>query len=129
MCSPISPISQNQRLLNRPLPGWVAMAALAGLAVAACASAASVASSATAPAASTAASTPALPFAPSEMNAPEVKARLGGLVVVDVRFLVDFNQAHVPGAISMPLAEIEQRYRELPRGKPIVVYAEANDCG
>lgn len=75
---------------------------------------------------------PSLAFLGSpQMSVEEVRARLesGGLVVVDARFRTDFDESHVPGAISMPLSEIEQRRQELPGGKPVVVYAEANDCG
>ena len=45
------------------------------------------------------------------------------VVVVDVRSKEDFDEGHIPGAVSMPWQqEIEARYTELPRDKEIVIY-------
>jgi len=53
----------------------------------------------------------------------ELKEKLDAgaeVVVVDVRSKEEFDQGHIPGAISIPYSEIEARYRELPRDKEIV---------
>lgn len=55
----------------------------------------------------------------------ELKEKLDAgddLVIVDVRSKEEFDQGHVPGAVSIPYAEIEARYRELPRDKEIITY-------
>ncbi|HEV7516873.1 MAG TPA: rhodanese-like domain-containing protein [Thermoanaerobaculia bacterium] len=46
----------------------------------------------------------------------------GKAVVVDVRSAADYATSHVHGAISIPLAEIEQRSKELPRESFIITY-------
>jgi 3-mercaptopyruvate sulfurtransferase SseA len=46
----------------------------------------------------------------------------GDAVVVDVRSRTEYEQAHVPGALHIPLAEIETRFNELPRGVEIITY-------
>ena len=46
----------------------------------------------------------------------------GKAVVVDVRSAADYAASHVHGAISIPLAEIEQRSKELPRESFIITY-------
>jgi len=55
----------------------------------------------------------------------ELKEKLDAgadLVVVDVRSKEEFDQGHIPGAVSIPYSEIEARYRELPRDKEIITY-------
>jgi rhodanese-related sulfurtransferase len=58
--------------------------------------------------------------------APEaLKAKLDAgedIVIVDARSLAEYETAHIEGAISIPLAEIDNRYNELPRDKGIVLY-------
>jgi rhodanese-related sulfurtransferase len=61
----------------------------------------------------------------------ELLARLEAgepLMVVDVRPLEEYQAAHVPGAVSIPLAELERRMRELPRDREIVAYCRGPYC-
>src|SRR5437879_13706282 len=61
----------------------------------------------------------------------ELLARLRAgepLVVVDVRPAEEFQAAHVAGAVSIPLAELEQRLRELPREREVVAYCRGPYC-
>ena len=44
------------------------------------------------------------------------------IVVIDTRSRAEYEAAHIPGAISMPYAEVEARYQELPRTAPIITY-------
>lgn len=44
------------------------------------------------------------------------------IVVADARSLGEYRQLHIPGAISIPLSELEARMDELPRGETIVFY-------
>ena len=48
------------------------------------------------------------------------------VVVVDVRGKEDFDEGHIPGAISIPWEELEARYTELPHGEEIITYC--SDC-
>jgi rhodanese-related sulfurtransferase/DNA-binding HxlR family transcriptional regulator len=50
------------------------------------------------------------------------------LVVVDVRPAEEYRAAHVPGSVSIPLDELEERLRELPRGGEIVAYCRGPYC-
>ena len=44
------------------------------------------------------------------------------LVIVDTRSRDEWEQAHIPNALSFPAEEIEARHRELPRDTKIVLY-------
>lgn len=55
----------------------------------------------------------------------ELKAALDEgrpVVVVDVRSREAFDEKHVEGAMSVPLAELEQRLAELPKSADVVLY-------
>lgn len=56
--------------------------------------------------------------------------RHGGsdIVLVDLRGRDDYRGGHIEGAVSMPLDEIDKRYRELPREKEIVTYCYNQHC-
>jgi rhodanese-related sulfurtransferase len=46
-------------------------------------------------------------------------------VVLDMRPAEKFAQGRVPGAMNIPLAELEERYGEIPAGKRIVAYGDS----
>jgi len=60
------------------------------------------------------------------MTLNELKNKLdkkADIIVVDVRSKYSFVQEHIKGAISIPLGEVEERYKELlPKDKEIVFY-------
>ena len=56
------------------------------------------------------------------------KVRKGDAVLIDVRPEAEYRTAHLPGARSLPLTELEARLRELPRGKDIVAYCRGPFC-
>jgi rhodanese-related sulfurtransferase len=60
----------------------------------------------------------------------DLVARLrDGLVsVLDVRPEDEFTLGHVPGAIKIPLGELERRLRELPMDREIVAYCRGPYC-
>jgi rhodanese-related sulfurtransferase len=60
----------------------------------------------------------------------ELAERLGegAVVVLDVRPLVEYEQGHVAGARSIPIAELEQRLSDLPSGQEIVAYCRGPYC-
>lgn len=49
-------------------------------------------------------------------------------VVLDVRPPEEFAAGHLPGAVSVPLAELRRRLKELPRDKEIVAYCRGPYC-
>jgi rhodanese-related sulfurtransferase len=50
------------------------------------------------------------------------------LVVLDVRPIEEYAAGHLPAAISIPLAELRRRLRELPRDKEVVAYCRGPYC-
>jgi 3-mercaptopyruvate sulfurtransferase SseA len=54
----------------------------------------------------------------------EAKAAVdaGTAILVDVRDAGSFAESHIPGALSVPLAELEQRLGELDRSQWIITY-------
>ncbi|PZG12843.1 ArsR/SmtB family transcription factor [Nonomuraea aridisoli] len=64
------------------------------------------------------------------VTADELADRLAdpGTVVVDVRSAGDYAAGHVPGAISVPLAELRERLAELPRQAEVVAYCGGPYC-
>lgn len=50
------------------------------------------------------------------------------VVLLDVRPEVEFRAGHLPGALSIPLDELERRLEELPPGKLIVAYCRGPYC-
>lgn len=65
------------------------------------------------------------------ISGKELLARLKAgepLVVIDVRPVEEYQAAHLPGAVSIPLGELEQRLRELPRDRQVVAYCRGPYC-
>jgi rhodanese-related sulfurtransferase/DNA-binding transcriptional ArsR family regulator len=56
------------------------------------------------------------------------QAKSGDVIVIDVRPQPEFDQAHLPFARSMPIAELEQRLSELPKRRQIVAYCRGPFC-
>ncbi len=56
------------------------------------------------------------------------QARRGEVVVIDVRPRQEYDEAHLPFARSMPVAELKRRINELPKGKEIVAYCRGPFC-
>ena len=50
------------------------------------------------------------------------------VVVIDVRPAEEFESGHLPGALSIPMAELEGRLESLPRGKPVVAFCRGPYC-
>ena len=65
------------------------------------------------------------------MTREELLARLEAgepLVVLDVRPADEYRAAHILGAVSIPLDELEQRLRELRQGSQVVAYCRGPYC-
>lgn len=60
----------------------------------------------------------------------ELEARLGGdgLVIVDVRPEEEFAAGHIPGSVSIPIAELGDRITDLPTDAEVVAYCRGPLC-
>ncbi|MFU8803483.1 MAG: ArsR/SmtB family transcription factor [Bradymonadaceae bacterium] len=56
------------------------------------------------------------------------RLRDGDVVLVDVRPDHEYSAGHLPGALSIPLSELEERLGELPSGQTIVAYCRGPFC-
>ncbi|UCG07061.1 MAG: ArsR family transcriptional regulator [Desulfobacterales bacterium] len=54
--------------------------------------------------------------------------REGGVTVLDVRPVEEYKAGHIPGALSLPLKELQLRLSELPRDQEIVAYCRGPYC-
>ena len=52
----------------------------------------------------------------------------GAVTVLDVRPVEEYNAGHIPGAISIPLKELQLRLMDLPRDQEIVAYCRGPYC-
>lgn len=65
------------------------------------------------------------PVSPDELLA---RAREGSVTVLDVRPADEFAVGHLPGAVNLPLDELEARLAELDPGQEIVAYCRGPYC-
>ena len=56
------------------------------------------------------------------------RVRRGEVTVIDVRPVEEFRAGHLPGALSLPVAELKARLQELPRDREIVAYCRGPYC-
>src|SRR6266513_415742 len=56
------------------------------------------------------------------------KSRAGVVTVLDVRPADEFALGHLPGAVNIPLRELEARLAQLDRGQEIVAYCRGPYC-
>lgn len=56
------------------------------------------------------------------------RMREGAVTVLDVRPEDEFRTAHITGAISVPLREIERRIADVPRDREVVAYCRGPYC-
>ena len=61
---------------------------------------------------------------PSEVSpaAANIALQAGGAVLIDVRERSEYEQAHIPGSILIPLAELPGRLSEIPADKEVYVH-------
>ena len=59
---------------------------------------------------------------PEEISVSQAKAEKdAGAFILDVREPAEWEEGHIPGATLIPLGQLEQRTRELPQDKEIIV--------
>lgn len=56
------------------------------------------------------------------------KVREGAVTVLDVRPPEEYQAGHIPGALSIPLKELERRLASLPHDREIVAYCRGPYC-
>ncbi len=65
-----------------------------------------------------------------EVTAAELKKRMrdGTTIVIDVRPRTEYDAGHIPGAISIPVQELDKQLASLPRRKEIIAYCRGPYC-
>src|SRR5258707_5191585 len=56
------------------------------------------------------------------------RAKKGLVVVLDVRPSEEFAAGHLPGAVNIPIHELEKRLKELPKRKEVIAYCRGPYC-
>ena len=56
------------------------------------------------------------------------RARKGLVTVLDVRPAEEYAAGHVPGAVNIPIHQLEKRLRELPKRKEVIAYCRGPFC-
>ena len=64
-------------------------------------------------------------LAPGEVKAVLDKDKKGEFLLLDVRQPEEYEAGHIPGAMLIPLGELEGRREELERGKKIITYCRS----
>jgi len=54
--------------------------------------------------------------------------RDGDVTVVDVRPTDEYDAGHIPGALSVPVAELKRRLREIPKNREVIAYCRGRYC-
>lgn len=64
------------------------------------------------------------------VDSEELLRRLesGDTIVLDVRPEVEYRHGHIPGALSLPVEELEEQLAALPRDREIVAYCRGPYC-
>ncbi|WP_067620550.1 ArsR/SmtB family transcription factor [Alicyclobacillus acidiphilus] len=67
---------------------------------------------------------------PEPLSIEQLESRLqsGDITLIDVRPKEEYDFCHIPGAISIPITELEKRLSSLPRDKDIVAYCRGAYC-
>ena len=58
----------------------------------------------------------------------EALIQQGEVVLIDVRPKLEYDNGHIPGAVTMPIDELVERQGELPRDRRIVAYCRGVYC-
>jgi rhodanese-related sulfurtransferase len=65
---------------------------------------------------------------PVSREALTQRLRAGDVTVLDVRPSSEFEAGHIPGAVSIPIDELERRLSEVPKRKQVVAYCRGPYC-
>ncbi|MEF3308799.1 metalloregulator ArsR/SmtB family transcription factor [Paenibacillus sp. GYB004] len=56
------------------------------------------------------------------------RMELGEIMLIDVRPRVEYDAAHIPGAVSIPIEELEEKLASLPTNCDVVAYCRGPYC-
>jgi DNA-binding transcriptional ArsR family regulator/rhodanese-related sulfurtransferase len=56
------------------------------------------------------------------------RLRSDEVIVLDARPAIEYDAGHIAGAVSMPIGELRQRLRSLPKGRDFVAYCRGPYC-
>jgi rhodanese-related sulfurtransferase/DNA-binding transcriptional ArsR family regulator len=56
------------------------------------------------------------------------RARSGDVIILDTRPVTEYEAGHIAGALSVPVADLRRRLKELPRDKQFVAYCRGPYC-
>lgn len=56
------------------------------------------------------------------------RIRAGDVTVIDVRPEEEFRSGHIPGALSIPVTQLERRLAEIPKRREVVAYCRGPYC-
>lgn len=64
------------------------------------------------------------------LSLPELKNRMdnGEVLLLDVRPREEYEEAHIPGAVSIPIEELEEKLSSLPSNFDVVAYCRGPYC-
>jgi rhodanese-related sulfurtransferase len=63
-----------------------------------------------------------------EVSAAEAKQIIeSGAQLIDVRTDVEFEAGHIPGAVHVPVADVQRRAGEFDNSQPVVVYCRTGN--
>lgn len=67
---------------------------------------------------------------PEPVSMPELleRVRSGKVMVIDTRPPAEYAAGHIAGAISVPIDDLQERLKELPKGKEYVAYCRGPYC-
>ena len=65
-----------------------------------------------------------------EVSLAELNERMekGEVLLLDVRPEEEYENAHIPGAVSMPMEELKERLNSLPTNRDVVAYCRGTYC-
>lgn len=67
-------------------------------------------------------------FAGISVEDLRLRVKRGEVTVLDVRPALEYRAGHIPGALSIPVAELSKRLKELPKGRQVVAYCRGPYC-
>ena len=65
---------------------------------------------------------------PVGLDELRVRIKQGDVVVLDVRPEIEYSAGHIPGALSIPLGELERRLDEIPPEREVIAYCRGPYC-
>jgi rhodanese-related sulfurtransferase/DNA-binding transcriptional ArsR family regulator len=68
------------------------------------------------------------PLEPVTRSELQQRVKQGAATIIDVRPRDEYEAGHIPGALSMPVDEVQRRMRELPKGREVIAYCRGPYC-